>query len=376
MSPRPARREEGAPAEERGVTSWGRLPLAVVTFLGWTAVGLLQVVPDYIVDFHWIAVLGKLIEAWIWVLLTPLILLINRKLGAVLTSVTSLCVAHLLLSIPFAGLGTLLRGLFFLPFPQIYWNPLKNVAYLTYSLWGSWWTYCAYAALLQAFRFQNGFLTSQLELERVKRGLVESRLNALRLQLEPHFLFNALNAISSQVMKNPPLVLEMIEDLGMLLRRSIESHGSSRITLGQEMALLDRYLAIQKRRFGKRIDFRIDVEPSALSATVPSLLLQPLVENAIRHGIEGRPSGGMVTISARVTGEELRIDVIDDGVGLPPHWRMEACSGLGLRVTRERLEALYSPANDRFVISPGEGRGTAVVIRIPRMTGSADEAEA
>lgn len=347
----------------------GRLPLAIVIFLGWTAVGLLQVVPDYIVDFHWIAVLGKLIEAWTWVLLTPLILFINRKLGAVLTSVTSLCLAHLLLSIPFAVMDTLLRGLLFLPFPQIYWNPLKTEAYLTYALWGSWWTYCAYAAMLQAFRFQNDFLTSRIELERVKRGLVEARLNALRLQLEPHFLFNALNAISSQVMKNPDLVLEMIEDLGMLLRRSIESHGSTEITLAQEMALLDRYIAIQKLRFGKRIDFQIDIDPAALSAMVPSLLLQPLVENAVRHGIESRPSGGTVTISAQVTDDQLRIDVADDGVGLPPGWRMETCSGLGLRATHERLEALYTPASDRFAISPRESHGTVVAIRIPLRTG-------
>jgi two-component system LytT family sensor kinase len=219
---------------------------------------------------------------------------------------------------------------------------------------------------LQAFNFYNRFLTSQLTLERVEKRLIESRLNALRLQLEPHFLFNALNAISSEVVSNPELVQEMIEDLGALLRRSIDCHGSTEITLAEELALLDHYLAIQKLRFGDRIDIRIDAEPAALSTMVPSLLLQPLVENAIRHGIERRMSGGMIAISARLSDDRLQIDVQDDGIGLPLNWRMEASTGLGVRVTRERLETLYSEAGEHhFIISPRQGGGTQVAIQIP-----------
>jgi LytS/YehU family sensor histidine kinase len=227
-------------------------------------------------------------------------------------------------------------------------------------------TYCAFVGILQAFNLYNRLLTSQLKLERVEKRLIESRLNMLRLQLEPHFLFNALNAISSQVVANPELGQEMIEDLGALLRGSIDCQSSAEITLAQELALLDHYLAIQKLRFGDRVDIRIDADPAMLSAMVPSLLLQPLVENAIRHGLERRVSGGMIAISACLADDRLQIEVQDDGVGLPPDWRIEASSGLGLRVTRERLEMLYSGAGEhRFDISPRQGGGTHVAIHIP-----------
>jgi two-component sensor histidine kinase len=351
----------------RGATGGGptKIQWAVLVVLGWTAEGLIQVGPDLLKGIHWYEFLGKLLEAWSWVPLTPIIVAIDRKLSAGQASVTRLCLIHLLLSIPFSVIRTYVCGLLFYPFPEIGWSPLRTSLYLTYYLWGSWMMYCAFVCAVQAFKFYNGLLTSQLELERVKRGYIESRLNALRLQLEPHFLFNALNAISSEVVENPELVQDMIESLGALLRRSMDHHGSTEITLAQELTLLDHYLAIQKLRFGDRVDIRIEVEPAALSALVPSMMFQPLVENAIRHGLERRISGGMVAISAKAAGDELRVHVTDDGMGLPADWRMETCSGLGLRVTRERLEALYSHADDRFAISPRPGGGVEVSIRIP-----------
>lgn len=191
-------------------------------------------------------------------------------------------------------------------------------------------------------------------------------MNALRLQLEPHFLFNTLNAISSELAANPELAREMIEDLGTLLRQSLDCQGSKKITLAQELALLDRYLAIQKLRFGDRIDVQIEVDPATLSAMVPSMFLQPLVENAIRHGLEGRLTGGSILVSAEHVDDQLHIKVIDDGVGLPSLWRIETSAGLGISVTRERLEALYSePAEHDFTISRRKGAGTEVAIRIP-----------
>jgi len=351
---------QGAKGAEPTKIQW-----AMLVVLGWTAEGLIQVGPDLLKGVHWYEFLGKLLEAWSWVPLTPIIVAIDRKLSAGQRSLTRLCLIHLVLSIPFSVIRTYLCGLLFYPFPQMDWSPLRTSLYLTYYIWGSWMMYCAFVCALQAFKFYNGLLTSQLELERVRRGYVESHLNALRLQLEPHFLFNALNAISSEVVANPELVQEMIEGLGALLRRSMDCHGSTEITLAQELALLDHYLAIQKLRFGARLDIRIEVEPAVLSATVPSMLLQPLVENAIRHGLERRIAGGVVGISATAAGDQLRIRVSDDGAGLPPDWRMETCSGFGLRVTRERLEALYSRAEDRFAISARASGGVEVSICIP-----------
>jgi LytS/YehU family sensor histidine kinase len=212
---------------------------------------------------------------------------------------------------------------------------------------------------VQAFKYYNSFLTSE-------KKPIESQLNALRLHLEPHFLFNALNAISSELAANPRMAREMIEDLGALLRRSLECQGSTEITLAQELALLDHYLAIQRRRFGERLDIRIEVEPAMLSALVPSMLLQPLIENAIRHGIEARSLDGGIAVTARRAGDKLEIQVVDDGVGLPPAWCMEDSAGVGLRVTEERLEALYSRVGGHdFTVCPRKGKGTEVTVRIP-----------
>jgi LytS/YehU family sensor histidine kinase len=158
----------------------------------------------------------------------------------------------------------------------------------------------------------------------------------------------------------------MIEDLGALLRQSLDCQDRTEITLAQELALLDHYTAIQKLRFGERIEIRIDVEPATLSALVPSMFLQPLVENAIRHGLEGRLSGGTILVSARHADGQLHIRVLDDGVGLPPRWRMETSAGLGVGVTRERLKALYAEqGGHEFTISRREGGGTEAAIRIP-----------
>ena len=338
---------------------------AIIAILAWTAVGLFQSVLDLLHGTHWYAVAAKLIEAWAWALLTPAILLIDRRVKAAQRNVAWLCLTHLLLSVPFSLVHTYLAGLLLYPIPEISWNPLRNRDFEAYYFLGSWMTYGALVGVVQTFKFYNRYLTSQLDLERVEKRLIESRLNALRLQLEPHFLFNALNAISSEVAANPELVEEMIENLAMLLRQSMECHASTEITLAEELVLLDHYLAIQKLRFGNRVDIRVEADPASLSIAVPSLLLQPLVENAIRHGLERRMSGGTIAISAQLIDDHLRIEVIDDGAGLPANWRMENASGLGLRVTRERLEALYPTTSDRFAICRRSGGGTEVIIHIP-----------
>jgi signal transduction histidine kinase len=330
----------------------------------WTAVGLFQAAPDALKGFQWPSFAGKLIEAWTWALLTPAILIVDRRLSARTQSVLRLALAHLLLSVPFSLAHTYLSGFLEYPIEEIWWSPIRSTEFAIFYFLGGWTTYAAFVGLIQALKFYDRFMTSQVELERVEKTLLASRLNALRLQLEPHFLFNTLNAISSEVTVNPQVAREMIEDLGALLRRSLDCQGDTEITLAQELAVLDHYLSIQKLRFGKRLDIRLDCEPAVLSTLIPSMLLQPLVENAIRHGIEGRLSGGMVSVSARQLGEFLQIEVVDDGVGLARDWRMDDCAGLGVRVTRERLEALYS-SGGHFAIDRRKGGGTKVTIRLP-----------
>lgn len=349
-----------------------RLMPALVILLAWTAVGAFQAVPDALDGFKWNETIGKFIEAWVWALLTPAILLVDRRLTSASPNVFIIAAAHLALSIPFSLAHALLAGLFMYPMPAIWWNPLRSAEFAIYFYLGGWVTYCALIGVLQTLKYHNRFLSSQVALARVERRLVESHLNALRLQLEPHFLFNTLNAISSELAANPELAREMIEDLGALLRQSLDCQGSTEITLAQELVLLDHYLAIQKLRFGDRIQVRIHVEPATLSALVPSMFLQPLVENAIRHGLEGRLSGGEILVSAEHVGAELQVKVLDNGVGLPPQWGIETSRGVGIRVTRERLQALYSePGGYDFSVSRRKGAGTEVAIRLPlHRTGS------
>ncbi|KRC82919.1 hypothetical protein ASE13_10480 [Sphingomonas sp. Root241] len=348
---------------------------AIFIFLAWTCVGVFLAVPDTFTGFHWPMLVSKIIDAWAWALLTPALLLIDRKLSSIEQNIVRLALLLLLLSIPFSLAHTFLTGLLLYAIPQIWWNPLLRPDFAVYFFLGAWQTFSALVGIIYAFKHYNRFLTSRLQLERVEKNLIASRLNALRLQLEPHFLFNTLNTISSEVVTNPNVAQGMIGDLGALLRQSLDCRDRTEITLAQELSLLEHYLSIQRMRFGDRMEIGIDIEPETLSILVPPMLLQPLVENAIRHGIEGRLSGGKVMVSAWRAGDQLQIRVLDDGVGLPPNWRMDASTGLGVRVARERLAALYPDLGEQgFVIRRREGGGTEVAMSVPVHSDGSDEA--
>jgi two-component sensor histidine kinase len=337
----------------------------VLVLLAWTVVGIVQAIPVMLASFDSANLIDKILDAFAWALLTPAILLVHRKLASE-QSVARLALLWFIAAIPFSVVHAYLSGLISYPIKAIWWSPLRTRSYLVYYVLGSWQTFFAVAAVLEASRYYNRFLTSDLKLERVEKTLIEARLNALRLQLEPHFLFNALNAISSELSINQKLARDMIEDLAVLLRQSLDCQDRTEITLAQELTLLDHYVSIQRVRFAERLEVKMEIEPATLTTMVPPMLLQPLVENAIRHGIERRMSGGMITISAAAVGDQLHIHVLDNGVGVPRNWRMENASGLGLRVTRERLEALYPECGqDCFTIRRRETGGTEVAIRIP-----------
>ena len=343
-----------------------RLQLAALIFGVWTAVGVFLAMPDMLKGFHKYSLIAKVIEAWAWSLLTPAVLFVDRKVDSKGRSIVRLSLIFLLLSIPFSLTHTYLTALLQYPIPEIDWSPLRNHVFAVYYFISGWVTYCAIVGMLLAFKFYNRF-------ERSQRSLLEWRLNALRLHLEPHFLFNALNAISSETVKRPHVAQDMIADLGALLRLSLDLKDSPEISLAQELTLLDHYLAIQKIRFGKRIDIRIEVEPEAASAKVPSMLLQPLVENAIRHGVEGRRSGATIFISASRAGDRLQLIVADNGRGLPKDWRLEGSTGHGLRVTLERLMAMYPECGGEcLTIGRRPGGGTEVAVRVPFCAGRSD----
>jgi two-component system, LytTR family, sensor kinase len=233
---------------------------------------------------------------------------------------------------------------------------------------GILWKCLVYWAIFgarQTFRYYEHYLDSELRLERMERSFSEARLNALRMQLDPHFLFNALHTISSQVERDPRLARTMIEHLGDLLRLSPEARDRQEISLVEELAFLDDYVAIQKIRFAENLSIDINVAPEVKYALVPALIVQPLVENAIHHGVSRRASVGTVTVVAEGGENEVHIRVTDDGIGLTLGWTMEKSSGTGLAVTRERIIGLHPNGNGRFSVRPRAGGGTQVEISLP-----------
>src|SRR5712692_7633435 len=198
--------------------------------------------------------------------------------------------------------------------------------------------------------------------ERLEMQLVQARLDALVGQLQPHFLFNTLHTISAFVLEDPKQANRMIARLSELLRQSFNTERGPLVTLEEELELLDHYVAIQEARFGDRLRVTFRVDPRAASAVVPTLLLQPLVENAIRHGAVPNGAVAEVSIAAVREGDRLHLEVSDNGPGLNGSSRG---GGLGLANTRARLQELYGPSH-RFELTNAPAPGGALaVIDIP-----------
>jgi two-component system, LytTR family, sensor kinase len=275
--------------------------------------------------------------------------------------------AHIPLSVVFTSLYIYVFFLLRAVVGDIKWEALSPGHMLKMAPGWFIWSVLIYWMIvggLQAYRYYERYLSSELRLERMEKSYSQARLNALRMQLDPHFLFNALNTISSHVERDPRLTRAMIEHLGDLLRLSLETKDKQEVPLAEELAFLDHYLEIQKIRFGDQLTIDIDVTAEVRYALVPSLFLQPLVENAIRHGISRRISGGAVIVTARAVGNNIVIQVEDDGVGLAPGWTLESSSGLGLAVTCERIDGMY-PARHSFSIRRRLEGGTTVEIVLP-----------
>jgi LytS/YehU family sensor histidine kinase len=203
-----------------------------------------------------------------------------------------------------------------------------------------------------------------VERAELERDLIEARLQGLRAQLQPHFLFNALNTISACTETDPQAARRLMGQLGSLLRASLSHADKPLVTLGEELTFLDDYLAIEAVRFEGRIEVTVDADDDTLDLQVPGFLLQPIVENAIRHGVAPRLSGGRVEVSAARSGATLVMRVRDDGVGLPAGWSFESHAGVGLSNIASRLAHLYG-RTDLLGVHPRVDGGLEVVVTIP-----------
>jgi two-component system LytT family sensor kinase len=220
------------------------------------------------------------------------------------------------------------------------------------------------------------------KLEEQKRLLLEARLDALRRQINPHFLFNTLNSIGSLVRFRPDLAREMIVRLANILRALLREHDSF-VPFRDELAFTDDYLGIEVVRFGAdKLRVEREIEPETLEVMVPSMVLQPLIENSIKHGLEPRLEGGTVTVRSRVREGRLVVVVEDDGVGIMPARaaavgavtaQSESGNGIGMKNVRERLEVLYG-GEARFEVESRPGRGTCVTLEIPMVYYATEDA--
>jgi two-component sensor histidine kinase len=229
--------------------------------------------------------------------------------------------------------------------------------------------YWVIVAVSQAFDYYRKYRERELRASELEKRLVQAKLQALQMQLNPHFLFNTLHSISSLMHKDVEAADRMIMRLGDLLRAALEGSDTQEVGLRQELEFLKRYLEIEKTRFGDRLTVKMDIAPDTLDAQVPNLILQPLVENAIRHGIEPRSKPGCIEMRAHRENGALALEVWDNGAGLPECQAIE--EGVGLSNTRARLRELYGEAH-RFELRPSPTGGLLVHLTIPfREQGSA-----
>jgi transcription initiation factor TFIIIB Brf1 subunit/transcription initiation factor TFIIB len=317
------------------------------------------------------ALTGELIYAYAWALLTPLVLYLGRKFylerGRFLSRLFIHVPASIVVALLHRALFALARGLYHAlrtqePFAAGDWS-VHLISYLDYGILLYWMI----IILQHAFVYYRHFQEKALQASQLETQLAQAQLQALRMQLQPHFLFNTLNAISVLIPKDQEAARRMLRHLSEFLRLTLQNNGAQLIPLETELDLLDRYLQIERARFGDRLAIQRSVTGEALHAQVPNLILQPLVENAVRHGLAAQRGPALIAISATRENGTLRLQVRDNGRGLATGNGSQDGSGIGLSNTRARLQQLYGERY-RFELSSAEEGGVVVTMEIPFQT--------
>lgn len=351
----------------------GRLGLYIG---GWTLVGLLFVawfvIHPAAQSVSWSQVVSEMLRWYLWGLLAPAIYWMARRYRLDRRHL----VPRLLVNLVF-GVGiTLVYALLDLLKRELL-NAIFKVAAgapFAFSLQSQWvemlfWgveynlvTYFCIVAAIHAHLYYEQSRDRALQASKLEAQLHLARLDMLKMQLHPHFLFNTLNAISALMHRDVDSADRMVTLLSDLLRQSLEKDDRHQVSLKSELDFLESYLAIEKIRFRDRLRVEIDIEPGCSRVQVPRLILQPLVENAIRHGIAMRSSAGLVAIRARRKGNRMLLSVADDGPGLVGD--APSREGVGLANTRARLEQLYADEH-RIELRRADVGGLEVRLEIP-----------
>lgn len=359
-------------SETKGRGHWAG---AGVVFGCWTLFGLFFACQRYIERAYagrptsW----AKVLTAWaacayLWAALTPLVLWLARRFPFGQGRWARPLAVH-------AGAGALV-SVFHLGVYLLALQLLQGDAGPAFASFGGWWqmvvaefhfNFIIYTALVGLSHSLNHYRQKrerELAAAQFEAELAQAQLDALRLQLRPHFLFNTLNTISILMLKDVGRARQTLGRLSELLRALLRHSEAHEVTLRQELEFLENYLEIERTRFPDRLEVSMKVDPATLDARVPSLILQPVVENAIKHGIAPRAEAGRIEVSAERVNGAVRLQVRDDGAGLPHNAEARAASRVGLSNTRARLERMYG-SGWSLELCDATGGGTVVNISIP-----------
>jgi two-component system LytT family sensor kinase len=366
------------PSQRSGVPLWQRRWARLAIIWGiWTFIGLVFTLQFYFASYRSErptpfvdALYMQMIWAYLFALATPLVLWAVTRMPLERDNWVRNALLHIPISIVLGVLLTALGRVLI----WLYWGwPLDKpltfesvVRFVIANFTEAIGIYMLIALTGYAFSYYRRFSEGQVRTLQLEAQLSQAQLHALKMQLHPHFLFNTLHSISALLNKDADAARKMITRLGDFLRLTLENSGSQEVTLRQEMEFLSCYLEIERIRFQDRLVTRMDVAQQTLDAKVPNLILQPIVENAIRHGIAPRSTPGLIEIEAKQRNGTLRIQIRDNGPGLSAHRTSENVfkKGLGLANTETRLDQLYGRTH-RFNLSDNPDGGLIVTLEIP-----------
>ena len=344
-------------------------------FACWTFLAFLFSGPQIIQAFRlnrtaegWDSVIGELIFSYLWLGLTPLAIWLSRSFRIEGGQRFKSLAIHVLACVIFLLSQVLLFTVITIPFGWYsHLTPFWNRYFLLILNFtpSNVMFYWGVIVIEHAVDYYQKLRERELRASQLEAQLAQSQLQVLKMQLHPHFLFNTLNAISALIRESPDEADEMVSRLGDLLRMTLETAGLQEVPFKKELEFLKHYLDIEQTRFQDRLKVEMAIEPDTLDGLVPSMILQPLVENSVRHGVSPRPEGGCIKIKAWRDSSLLRLEVEDDGPGLggdtPPKERV------GLTNTRARVSNLYGDEHG-LRLRHAAGGGLVVSLSIPFRT--------
>ena len=317
----------------------------------------------------WRILSWQLVSGYIWFALSPLILFLTNRFPFESTKWKISLPVHIVAAIVVALFQQAIDAFLL---TRLGYPPGREFAsfgeayqyFVFVNLHFSILIYLGVVGIKSAYSYYQKYREQELQASQLEARLAQSRLQVLKMQLHPHFLFNTLNAISELIYKDAESADRMLTDLSDLLRLSFENLEVQEIPLKQELEFLEKYLEIEQMRFQDRLTVKMNISTDTLDASVPNMILQPLVENAIKHGIAPRSSGGRIDINAIRSNGHLEISVRDDGIGVPFGDLDNLPEGVGLTNTRRRLRHLYGD-HHQFGLEKLDAGGLGVNLEIP-----------